>query len=51
LDAQERRALCDLFEDLGADAPTLLPGSGMVAIVVALGCGMNVRRRDGTIET
>jgi uncharacterized protein (TIGR03085 family) len=26
LDAQERRGLCDLFEELGADAPTLLPG-------------------------
>jgi len=26
LDAQERRALCDLFEELGADAPTLIPG-------------------------
>jgi uncharacterized protein (TIGR03085 family) len=25
-DAQERRALCDLFEDLGADVPTLLAG-------------------------
>jgi len=26
LDTQERRALCDLFEELGADAPTLLEG-------------------------
>jgi len=26
LDTQERRALCDLCEELGADAPTLLPG-------------------------
>lgn len=26
LDAQERLALCDLFEELGADAPTLLEG-------------------------
>jgi uncharacterized protein (TIGR03085 family) len=25
-DEQERRALCDLFEELGADAPTLLKG-------------------------
>jgi hypothetical protein len=25
-DAQERRALCDLFEELGADVPTLLNG-------------------------
>jgi uncharacterized protein (TIGR03085 family) len=25
-DAQERRALCDLFEELGADVPTLLEG-------------------------
>ncbi len=25
-DAQERRALCDLFDDLGPDAPTLLGG-------------------------
>ena len=25
-DAQERRALCDLFEELGADVPTLLKG-------------------------
>lgn len=25
-DAQERRALCDLFDQLGADAPTLLDG-------------------------
>lgn len=25
-DAQERLALCDLFDELGADAPTLLPG-------------------------
>ncbi|MVU80380.1 TIGR03085 family protein [Nocardia sp. ET3-3] len=25
-DAQEREALCDLFEELGADAPTLLEG-------------------------
>src|SRR5881227_3712913 len=25
-DAQERRALCDLFEELGTDAPTLLDG-------------------------
>jgi len=26
LDAQERRALCDLFEELGADVPTLIAG-------------------------
>ncbi len=26
MDAQERSALCDLFEQLGAAAPTLLPG-------------------------
>jgi len=26
LDAQERRAMCDLLEELGADAPTLLDG-------------------------
>ena len=26
LDAQERLALCDLFDELGADAPTLLDG-------------------------
>ncbi len=26
LDAQERRALCDLFEELGPDVPTLLDG-------------------------
>src|SRR5262245_5691014 len=25
-DAQERSALCDLFEELGADVPTLLDG-------------------------
>jgi hypothetical protein len=25
-DGQERRALCDLFEELGADVPTLLKG-------------------------
>ena len=25
-DAQERLALCDLFDELGADAPTLLDG-------------------------
>jgi uncharacterized protein (TIGR03085 family) len=25
-DAQERRALCDLFDELGPSAPTLLPG-------------------------
>jgi uncharacterized protein (TIGR03085 family) len=25
-DEQERRALCDLFDELGADAPTLLDG-------------------------
>jgi len=25
-DAQERLALCDLFEEFGADVPTMLPG-------------------------